>query len=153
MSSRAEIPGSAPLHLSEAGSATPVSPKEHLRATIVLRRRPGTSDIGEKLLAGDFQPVSREKAAAAISADPNDVATVESFAGQYGLHVIASDPAKRMVKVEGTARDFDRAFGIELSSFGNYVSYNGPITVPEPLADVIVAVLGLDSRPVARPRR
>ena len=63
------------------------------------------------------------------------------------------NPAARTVKVEGAATDFNRAFGIDLSSFGNYVSYSGPITVPESLASVVVAVLGLDNRPVARQDR
>ncbi len=150
-SRRAEIPGSAPLPSSDTQPST-ISPGQRLTATVVLRRRPGTIDTGKQLLAGDFQPISRELAAEQIGADPRDLEAVESFLRECGLQVTAVDPASRRIKVEGTPADFNRAFGIDLSSFGNYISYRGPITVPESLAGVIVAVLGLDNRPVARPR-
>ncbi len=148
---RAEIPGSAPLHSSDAQESG-LGPERNLAATIVLRRRPGTSDTGEQLLSGNFEPVSRDAAAELIGADPEDLQAVESFAREYGLTVSSVNPAGRTMRVKGTATDFNRAFGIHLSSFGNFVSYSGPITVPESLAGVVVAVLGLDNRPVARPR-
>lgn len=148
---RVDIPGSAPLHSGD-GERSGVSPEQQLTATILLRRWPGAADVGEQLLAGNFKPISRDAAAEQIGADPKDLQAVESFAQEYGLTVTSANLAARTVKVEGTATDFNRAFGIDLSSFGNYVSYSGPITVPESLAGVVVAVLGLDDRPVARPR-
>jgi len=148
---RAEIPGSAPLHSGDTQKSALAS-NQLLTATILLRRSPGSPDIGEQLLSGDFEPISRDAAAAQLAADPQDIEAVESFARQYGLTVTSVNPASRTIKVEGMAVDFDRAFGIHLGSFGNYVSYSGPITVPESLAGVVVAVLGLDNRPVARPR-
>lgn len=148
---RVEIPGSAPLHSGD-GERSGVSPGEQLTATILLRRRPGAVDIGEQLLSGSFKPISRDAAAEQMGADPQDLQAVESFARGCGLTVTSANPAARTVKVEGTATDFNRAFGINLSSFGNYVGYSGPLTVPESLAGIIIAVLGLDNRPVARPR-
>ncbi|MDQ2842149.1 MAG: protease pro-enzyme activation domain-containing protein [Acidobacteriota bacterium] len=146
---RAELAGSAPLHSGET-PRTAIAPDRQLTASIILRRRPGTADLGEQLLSG--KTISREAAAAQIEADPSDIAAVEAFAGQYGLHVVESDAAKRIVKVAGTAQDFDRAFGIQLGQYGNYTSYSGPLTLPESLDGVIVAVLGLDNRPIAAPR-
>ncbi len=148
---RAEIPGSAPLHSSNAQRGS-LDAGQQLTATILLRRRPGAVDPGEQLLSGNFEPISRDDAAEQMGADPQDLNAVESFAREYGLTLTAVNPAARIVKVEGTATDFNRAFGIDLGSVGNYVSYSGPITVPESLAGVVVAVLGLDNRPVARPR-
>ncbi len=148
---RVEIPGTTPLPSGNL-EKTAVFPGQQLTATILLRRRPGAADAGGQLLAGNFEPISRDAAAEQIGADPQDLHAVESFVREYGLTIASVNPAARTVKVEGTATDFNRAFEIDLGSFGNYVSYSGPITVPESLAGVVVAVLGLDNRPVARPR-
>lgn len=150
-SGRVEITGSAPLHSGDRERSA-VSPGQQLTATLLLRRRPSAASAGQQLLAGNFEPISRDAAAEQIGADPQDVQAVESFAREYGLTIASVNPGARTLKVAGTVTDFNRAFGIDLSSFGNYVSYSGPITVPESLADVVVAVLGLDNRPVARPR-
>ncbi len=49
----------------------------------------------------------------------------------------------------------DDAFGVKLcwvtdSKGDRYMSYKGPLYIPKPLAGVVVAVLGLDQRPVAK---
>ncbi len=149
---RAEIPGSSPKHSEDASRSSPLAPGEELTATIVLRRRPGSPYVAEQLLSGQYQPVSREQAEELTGASEQDVAAVEAFAKQYGLEVVEADPAKRVVKVTGSAEALNRAFGIEIGSFGNYTSYSGPITVPASLDGVVMAVLGLDNRPIARPR-
>ena len=74
---------------------------------------------------------------------------VSEFAQEAGLEVIEADAAKRTVKVSGLASTLAKAFGVELRSSGDYVSYSGPVTVPEELAGKIMAVLGLDNRPIA----
>ena len=131
MKNRSEIPGSAPQHASEAATGTGVPPDRSLGVTIFVRRRAET----------------------AVEADPNDVQAVAAFASGYGIEICSVDPASRRVKVSGEASAFERAFAVCLSSSGNAISYRGPLTVPEHLDGVIVAVLGLDTRPVARPRR
>ena len=148
---RVEIPGSAPLHSGNTEKGD-LPRDQQLTATILLRRRPGAADTEEQLLSGNFDRVSRNAAAENIGADPRDLEAVESLVQEYGLTVTSVNPAARTIKVTGAVMDFDRAFGIDLASFGNYISYSGPLTVPEPLQDVVVAVLGLDNRPVARPR-
>ncbi len=148
---RSEIPGSAPVHAEREQNPAAVAPDRQIAATIFVRRRPEISDLGAKLHSGTFDAGSREDAAAWLSADPKDLAAIESFAREYGLRVTFSDAAKRSVKVEGSVQDFNRAFGINLGLFGGSISYSGPISVPESLSRVIVAVLGLDNRPIARP--
>lgn len=150
-SHRIEIAGSAPQH---AGDMQPraVDPGQVLTATIIVRRNPAVANVEAQLLAGTFSPSSRERAEASTAADPQDLAAVKDFAQQNGLHVIDADAAKRTVKVSGKARDFERAFGIRVGRFGDYLSYDGPMSVPESLGGVIIAVLGLDNRPVACPR-
>ena len=149
---RTEIAGSAPQHSEGASRSGPVAAGEQLTATIVLRRRPGSPHVAEQLLSGNFEPVSREQAEQLTAAAPQDVSAVEAFAKQYGLDVVEADAAKRIVKVGGSVEALSRAFGVQLGSFGNYTSYSGPITVPASLDGVVIAVLGLDNRPIARPR-
>ena len=148
---RVVIAGSAPQH-DGSMQRSALSLNQNLTATIVLRRRPDGADTADLLLSGQFKPESREEALQQISADPRDVAAIEVFAHEYGLQVLEADAGKRIVKVSGSVADFDRAFGIQIGMFGNFISYQGPITVPEALAGVVIAVLGLDNRPVARAR-
>ena len=119
MAGRSEIPGSAPVRPAKEPK-TPLPPDRLLTATIILQRN-----------------------------SARDVAAVEAFARQYGLQVTEADAAKRTVKVSGSAYDLGRAFGVELSAFGNYIGYQGPITVPDDLSGIVMAVLGLDTRPIA----
>ncbi len=147
---RAAIPGSAAKPLEDA-AAVPAS--EPIEATVVLRRNPEMPDIGERLLSGAFSPRSREEAAAYTQAAPEDVTAVENFAAQNGLQVVSADAGTRTVRLAGTAEQFDRAFGIELVHSGNFRSYRGTLSVPQSLAGVVAAVLGLDNRPVAASRQ
>ncbi|HWF46239.1 MAG TPA: protease pro-enzyme activation domain-containing protein [Bryobacteraceae bacterium] len=131
---RVPIPGSAPVHAS-AAQLTAAPPNEVLDVTIMLRRpSPG-----------------------AMAADPNDLAAVRSFVQSYGLQVVAENPDARTMKVQGTAAQMQQAFGVALRVSGNaptpeFVTYQGSLTVPKQLDGVIIAVLGLDRRPVAKPR-
>ena len=87
--------------------------------------------------------------------DPDVAAAVpdmEEFAKQYGLEVTEADAAKRTVKVRGTVAQLEAAFGVQLGQYGDHIGYRGPITVPTLLVDKILAVLGLDTRAIARPR-
>jgi hypothetical protein len=119
MVGRSEIPGSAPVRPIRE-PLTPVAPDQPLTATIVLER-----------------------------SSPRDIAAVEAFARHYGLRVTEASAAKRSVKVCGSAEALGRAFDVELNAFGPYVAYQGPLTVPDTLSGIIMAVLGLDTRPIA----
>lgn len=131
---RVPISGSAPVHTSAAHLST-APPNEVLDVTIMLRRpNPG-----------------------AMAADPGDLAAVRNFVQSYGLQVVAENPDARTMKVQGTAAQMEVAFGVTLEVSGNipnpeFVTYQGPLTVPKNLDGVIVAVLGLDRRPIAKPR-
>ncbi len=154
---RAPLPGSAPKH-KPAEHFEPLSdPSELITATLVLRRAGGNQgdSIGEQLLSGELKSGTREHPAFSTKADPKDVASVRSFAQQYGLKVVQEDPAARTVKVQGTPQQMNKAFGIELcmctDETGNrYMTYKGTLWLPKPLDGVITAVLGLDQRPVAQ---
>jgi subtilase family serine protease len=157
---RVPIPGSAPKHGSKTHWLTAAPPNEELEVTIILRRSEGLSresKTGEQLLSGQVPQLSREEAAQATAADPKDMAAVRSFIQEYGLTVVEENAAARTVRVRGTAQQLGKAFGIQLqlveAKGHQCLSYEGPISVPKPLAGVISAVLGLDQRPVAEHRR
>jgi hypothetical protein len=119
MVGRSEIPGSAPVRPTKEPQ-TPLAPDRVLTATIILERN-----------------------------SQQDLAAVEAFASQHGLKVTEANAAKRTVKVSGSAQALGRAFGVTLESFGSYIGYQGPLTIPDNLSGIVMAVLGLDTRPVA----
>ena len=152
---RVDVPGSAPQHENSALGAA--DPNETITVTIVLRRPASSATLENELLSGKFKHLSREEAARVMGADPSDVASLTSFLQQYGLAIVDENLPARTLRVRGTVQQLDRAFGIHLSTFrdrdGNeYLSYTGSITIPAVLSGIIVAVLGLDQRPIARPR-
>jgi kumamolisin len=152
-SQRVPVPGSAPMHgPSDQLTDLPDPTKELITASIVLR--PGSSsaaaDAGQQLLAG-----ARNVPVTSTMADTNEVAAVSSFAQHYGLTILDENFETRIVRVEGNAQQMDEAFGIELcrcrDDKGNhYLTYMGAITVPASISQYVIAVLGLDQRPIAR---
>jgi len=129
-----------------------MSAEDMIAASLVLRHAAGNADVGERLLAGTFEPRSRDEAAAQTAADPADIASVESFAKEHGFKVLETNAATRTIKVGGSAEGFERAFGISIHESQGVRSYQGEIKLPDTLRKIVVAVLGLDTKPVARPR-
>jgi len=149
-SERTPMPGAR-----DVGAA---DPGERLEVTVLLRRRNAEElrDRIRKLEQGDRSDgvLSREAFAQRHGSEAGDIAQVERFAAQHGLSVVACDPAQAMVILGGTVADFTKAFGVSLRQFehpdGSYRGRTGPVLAPEPLADIVEAVLGLDNRPQAR---
>ena len=80
---------------------------------------------------------------------------MEEFAHEQGLTVTGVNPDARSVKLLGTVGQLNTAFGVDLGEYtmatGTYRGREGEVQVPAPLADRVLAVLGLDDRPAARP--
>jgi kumamolisin len=123
----------------------------------VLRRRaeiPADIVEGPTVLTGD-------QLAERYGADPADVDLVRRTLGDLGLEVTSVDAASRRVKAAGTIGELSRAFGVTLRQVSSpapkglgtvtHRYREGALFVPAPLADVVTAVLGLDTRPQARP--
>ena len=132
-------------------------PDQPIAATLMLRRKPAAAGLEQALLSGTAQPLSREEAATRIGADPEDIAAVRTFLDANGLRIVNESPASRTIRVEGTVQEIDRAFGVQIGWFENaagqrFLSYRGTISIPASLEGILVAVLGLDQRPVAHPR-
>lgn len=110
--------------------------------------------------------LSRDQYAEQFGAAPEDFQSIRRFAREYGFRVVddravrethARQAAHRTVELEGSAAAVRRAFGVELlrvrDLHGNvYRTYQGALSVPQDYADVIVNVLGIDTRPQGAPR-
>ncbi len=147
---------------SEAGTEVlgPWDPVGRIDVRVVLRR-PAQAQFDAllgRIEAGDpaVRPLTREAFAHTYGAAPQDIAKVRAFASQAGLTVVREDPAACAVILGGTAAQFEAAFGVHLQrcrhqALGEYRGYAGTVSVPDALAGVVTAVLGLDTRPQARP--
>ena len=138
---RVTIPGSEAQHgASDRFTDLPDPTKELVTASILLRRT--TLPIAPNAIAGTL-------------ADPDEMSAICSFARHYGLIVLDSNFETRTAKMQGNAQQMDEAFGLKLcratDSKGNqYLTYMGPISLPLSIGPYVIAVLGLDQRPVAR---
>jgi kumamolisin len=130
-----------------------------VQVTVVLRRRadtktPAAAEFGYQN-ADTVNYHSREEFAVLHGAAPADMALVEAFAHEYNLSVTERSAARRSIVLTGTAENMQAAFGTSLAHYdapgGKYRGRTGSITLPANLQDVVVAVLGLDNRPAAKP--
>ncbi len=158
-----ELAGSSALARPGAEPAGPVAADQPVEVTVVLRPRPDATGSTASLLGqitgprvGQARAMSRQELVAVRGADPQDVDRVRQFAEQTGLTVVAEDPSSRRVVLAGSARQMGSAWGVTLTEYthpeGSFRSHDGPVRLPEELAEAVVAVLGLDTRPIARPR-
>jgi kumamolisin len=116
-----------------------------------------------------LKPRNHERGDTGGSADPraalasrrsvqhaDDFKLVQEFAQDHGLSVVATEPAKRLVKLSGTAAQFQAAFQTTLAHYDDgkrtFRGRSGALKLPVELHPVVEAVLGLDSRPAAQPR-
>ena len=100
--------------------------------------------------------LTRAAYASRHGANPESVRLVRAFAKEFGLTVEPTTPPGRCtVHLSGSAAAMQKAFGVSLSTHtseaGSFRVREGAINLPEELQGHIVAVLGLDNRPQARP--
>jgi kumamolisin len=91
------------------------------------------------------------------TADPDALKQVKAFGKEFNLKVEADPTAaiRRTVQLTGAAEDIKKAFGVELNQKTiegvEYRVREGAINLPESLTGSVLAVLGLDNRPQAKP--
>jgi kumamolisin len=151
------LAGSDRTSLPDATETAPLDTSERAEITVVLRRR---AALPAEIVEGPTV-LSHAELGAGYGADPADVDLVSRELTSRGLEVTAVHPATRRVKVTGSLGDLSRAFGttLRLVSSPDPVGHGqvthryreGPLYVPAALAGVVTAVLGLDTRPQARP--
>ncbi len=131
----------------------PISQKQ-IQVTVILERKSGRPVRGKGAAPKRIAPA---KFAAKYGADPAAIATVEKFAHYAGLTVVESNVAKRRVVLSGPTQTVAQAFGAKLACYrstssngATYLGRTGSLTIPEELEGHVMAVLGIDSRPIAR---
>jgi kumamolisin len=153
---RAEIPGSA-AKPKIAGTWSSADPNQQIAATIIIRRPAQAAALSQQILSGSYKPASQAAAEHALAADPNDLAAVQTFIRTEGLRVASENATARTIQVQGTVAQMSAAFGVSIGSVSDasgkaYLTYQGSISIPAELKDIVTAVLGLDQRPVAQRR-
>ena len=152
---RIALPGSerqAPRNAEPVGS---IQPDETVRVTVILRRK-GAEPATPAGPAAQAH-LSHEELMQRHGADPDDIALVERFAHEFQLTVVESSLQMRRVVLAGTAGAMAKAFGVDLvcykqeSTGRSFRGRTGAVTIPAELAGAVIAVLGLDTRPVAKP--
>jgi kumamolisin len=148
-SERSALPGARALATAH--------PKERLQVSLLVRRRgraafaARVAEIASGRAAGPYW--SREEFAERHGADPADLVAVRTFAAKHGLVVVEEHPARRTVVLSGTVAQFNTAFQVQLHHMsypgGSYRGRTGEIQLPEEMAGIVEAVLGLDNRPQA----
>jgi kumamolisin len=162
---RMVVAGSQKKALAKAKVVGKVKPDERIEITVVLRPR-GAGAATPKAAAvstlkaaahlpGRRQYVTRETFAATRGADPNDMAKIEAFAQEHHLTVVEASLPMRTVRLAGTVENLTEAFrpNLKKASVGTRVfrMRTGGISMPQDLGTAVVAVLGFDNRPAARP--
>ena len=151
------LAGSERGSLPDITDTASVDTSERAEVTLVLRRR---AELPKEIVVGPTV-LSRDELAERYGADPADVDLVRRELGGRGLEVTATDPGSRRVKVASTLGDLSSAFGTTLRQVSSPDPHGqgrvthryreGPLYVPTALDGIVTAVLGLDTRPQARP--
>ena len=147
MDDRWVVPGSTRTR--PPGEFVAVSdPNERVSVTVIVR-----SKHTSKPLPGHL---TREEFAAAYGAGESDLDRVAAFAQDAGLTVVERDPARRSIRLEGTVAAMSEAFGVTLGTYRlattTFRGRTGTVSLPASLANIVEAVVGLDTRPQAQPR-
>ena len=126
-----------------------VNDAEPVRLTVVLRPgEPIRPAIGGILTHAQYQ--------AQHGTSAEVLEQVSAYATSCGLRVVEASSSKHAVRLEGTlgqARAAFRPDGLGVWRIGgeDVVARDGHLSVPDALAHEVVAVVGLDARPVAKP--
>jgi kumamolisin len=101
------------------------------------------------------KPLSRAEYNKAYASDPAAIERIRKFAAQHGMTVVQGD-SPHQVKLRGTLGQAIDAFqpeaiGIYDGPHGRFRARAGHLSVPDDIAGDLVAVMGFDRRPVAKP--
>src|SRR5437899_1262923 len=117
---RVVLPGSKKAKLAGAKISGKLDPETRLEVTVRVRARqaPGAAQLAAA--TGDTvtrrEHLSREDFAARFGASPEDLDRVEDFAHEHELDVVGRHGGQRTVRLSGTVRAMEAAFGVKLQS-------------------------------------
>jgi kumamolisin len=153
------LPGSERAPLPDAQPVGPIDPAEQIEVTLVTRRAASLPHDS----AGVPIRLSRAELRQRYGADPADHQLVAEVLARLApaIEVTSSDPGSQRLTVAGPGRQLGRVFGTELTVVSSIDPYGEPVRhryrtgglqIPAELEGVIVAVVGLDSRPQSSPQ-
>ncbi len=133
----------------DAERVSDLDPASQVEVTLTLRspELPGL-DTGRPAMSGaDLQR--------SYSASSDDIATVESVLGRFGLEVLSVTPLGHSMRVSGTAAQIESAFqaGLGVYRSAEQREFRGrerDVRIPAELDGIVTGVFGLDQRRVAR---
>lgn len=140
----------------------PVDSAERIDVTIVLRRTTryaggSAEDLG-RIPLKERRYLTRKEFATSSGTTQEEFQKIRQFATEYGLQARNMNAASRTVHLYGTAQQFEDAFGVELKHYEHptvkgktFRGRSGPLYIPQSISDIVLAVLGLDDRPQAKP--
>jgi acylphosphatase len=135
-------------------------PKEKISVSVRVRRKTdGPAPTDMKALAttphSRRKHLSREEYAASYGAAKADLDKVADFAKAHGLTVVESSGPRRTVVLAGTVEKMNSAFAVDLKRYQTasetYRSYEGKVSIPDDLVDLVESVHGFDNREIVRP--
>lgn len=137
--------------LPQASRVGDVTADEPIEVSVYLKPRDG--DLTASVPGADPREALRSRRQALHQ---DDVRRVTEFAHTFGLTVSSFEPARRLIKLAGTAANHQAAFRTQLSYFHDghhrFRGRSGVLHLPADLLPIVEAVLGLDTRPIAKPR-
>ncbi|WP_197495886.1 S53 family peptidase [Acidihalobacter yilgarnensis] len=143
-----ELPGSHKT-VPAATRLAHVSPGEFIEISLYLKPQPH-----EAVSHGRETREGLDKRRA--EAYQTEIRRIVDFTREAGLSVITVEPGRRLIRISGTTQGIEAAFRTRLEHYHDgthsFRARSGPLWVPEEVAAVTEAVLGLDTRPIAEPR-
>jgi kumamolisin len=146
------VPGSERVPVPGAQATRAADAEAWVEVTLKLARQTPLPTL-------DSRPARHYTAAelgSRFGAAPATIQRVADTFEDFGLTVLASDPATRTVKLGGPVHAMEAAFQVRLMQFahqrGDYRGRVGALHVPASLERDIVGVFGLDNRRVVRRR-
>jgi kumamolisin len=134
--------------------------RPRIAVTVVLKRK---TEIREDQLhqhallrPHERGPADHSAFAHQYGASDGAIAAITSFAAAHDLTVAYVDQKRRVVQLTGSVADMEKAFGTQLDDYAigrhAFRGRRGPLLLPIAILPHVEAVLGLDNRPVAKPR-
>ena len=140
-----------PSHRKQPAASTrigDVEPGEQIQISLYLKPHPE---------GGMASPLTREQFAATRAAQHKaGISRIEAFAHETGLKIVSVEPARRLVKLSGTAEQLQAAFHVTLVHYHDgkrrFRGRSGCLFLPQDMEQFVEAILGLDTRPAATPK-
>lgn len=158
-----EIPGS---HRDAPESAPPIAAAhiaahaEPIEVSVYLKDREGDSLLEQGPISAKELAAKARKPARKVGAQANkyadDFAKIAAFANETGLSIVKQDPARRLIKLSGPIDKMEAAFRTKLHYYNDgqhaFRARSGTLSAPADVVESVEAVLGLDTRPIAKPK-